>query len=160
MSAVAAFFLGNLEFRGQFYEIEFYNSIQNYCHLHVVVKCLKSAWYSAPSEWQVYTSSSKSDEIPNCLNLDLTFKRVDIKKSNKVLILGPFLLKFWFLVGTPTSICHFLISPFVCLSVHFSVVLHISGTVHHLIIIFGTRVQNDGISRCFFPFFYFDILGC
>ena len=40
-----------------------------------------------------------------------------------------------FLGGAPTSICHFF-HP----SVHPSVAHHISGTVHHLIIIFGTHV--------------------
>ena len=34
-----------------------------------------------------------------------------------------------------------------------SVIHHISGTVHHLIIIFGTRKWNDDISRLFFIFF-------
>ena len=42
-----------------------------------------------------------------------------------------------FLGGAPTSTCHFF-----CLSVHRfvcpSVMQHISGTLHHLIIIFGT----------------------
>ena len=47
-----------------------------------------------------------------------------------------FLLAFLvFLGGAPTSICHFF-----CLSVHLSVTHHISGTVHHLVIIFGTRM--------------------
>ena len=48
------------------------------------------------------------------------------------------------------------------LSVHPSVPHHISGTIHHLIIIFGTHLQNDDISRRFFHFFiffYFDFLG-
>ena len=44
-----------------------------------------------------------------------------------------------FLGGAPTSICHFF-----CWPIHLSVCPpiddHISGTVHHVIIIFGTRV--------------------
>ena len=31
--------------------------------------------------------------------------------------------------------------------------LSILGTIHHMIIICGTQVQNDHISRCFFMFF-------
>ena len=42
-----------------------------------------------------------------------------------------------FLGGAPTSMCHFF-RPSICPSVCPSVVQHISGTVHHLIIIFGT----------------------
>ena len=38
-----------------------------------------------------------------------------------------------FLGGAPTSMCHFF-RPSICPSV----AQHISGTVHHLIIIFGT----------------------
>ena len=34
-----------------------------------------------------------------------------------------------------------------------SFVLHISGTIHHMIIICGTHVYNDNISSCFFQFF-------
>ena len=30
---------------------------------------------------------------------------------------------------------------------------HISGSVHHLIMIFGTHMQSDDISRYFFHFF-------
>ena len=41
----------------------------------------------------------------------------------------------WFLSGTPTSICHFF-----CPSVCQSIAHHISGTIHHLIISFGTRI--------------------
>ena len=47
--------------------------------------------------------------------------------------------------------------------VTFSVRLHhISGTVYHLIAIFGPPVQNDDISRCFFIFleiWFFVLLG-
>ena len=39
----------------------------------------------------------------------------------------------------PTSICHFFCLS-ICLSIH--VVHHISGTVHHLIIIFGTIIKR------------------
>ena len=42
-----------------------------------------------------------------------------------------------------------------CPSVRPSVVHHISGTVHHVIIIFGTHVSNDDMSWCFFRFFKF-----
>ena len=42
-----------------------------------------------------------------------------------------------------------------------SVVHHISGTVCHLIIMFGTHVENDDISRCSFHFYEILIfLGC
>ena len=34
-----------------------------------------------------------------------------------------------------------------------SVTLHISGTIHHMIIIYGTLMENDNISRSFFLFF-------
>ena len=47
-----------------------------------------------------------------------------------------------FLGGAPASLCHFSIRP--------SVAHHIPETVHHLIIIFGTHVQNDDFSKCFF----------
>ena len=47
-----------------------------------------------------------------------------------------------FLGGAPTSIYHFF---------HSSVVHHISGTIHHVIIIF-VRLVNDDISRNFFIF--------
>ena len=46
-------------------------------------------------------------------------------------------------------------------SVRLSVAHHISGTVHHLIVIFGTQIQNGDISRFLFHFFKnFDFLGC
>ena len=38
-----------------------------------------------------------------------------------------------------------------------SFTLHIAGSIHHVIVIFGTR-ENDGISRCFFHFFNILIL--
>ena len=34
-----------------------------------------------------------------------------------------------------------------------SVTLHISGSIHYMIMIFGTHVQNDDFSRCFCHFF-------
>ena len=34
-----------------------------------------------------------------------------------------------------------------------SVVLDISGTIYYVIIIYGTHVSSDNISRCFFHFF-------
>ena len=40
-----------------------------------------------------------------------------------------------------------------------SVTQHISGTVNHLIIIFGTHMQKDDISRHFFLFFKILIFG-
>ena len=58
---------------------------------------------------------------------------------------------FTFLGGAPTSICHFFrlsVRPSVCLSVAHQ----ISGTIYHLIVIFGTHISNNGISRCFFHF--------
>ena len=57
-----------------------------------------------------------------------------------------------FLGGAPTSICHFFcssVSPFILPSM----VHHISGTVHHLNLIFGTLAYNADICRCFFHFF-------
>ena len=39
-----------------------------------------------------------------------------------------------------------------------SPLFHISGSIHHMIVIFGTHVENDDISRCFFFFFFFIIL--
>ena len=42
-----------------------------------------------------------------------------------------------------------------------SVTLHVSGTINHMIIIYGTLVQNGNISKHFFSFFQnFDFLGC
>ena len=40
-----------------------------------------------------------------------------------------------------------------------SVTLHISGTIHHVIVIYGTLVENDNISRCFFHFLEVFIWG-
>ena len=31
--------------------------------------------------------------------------------------------------------------------------LHISGTIHCMIVIYGTHLKNDNIFRCFFHFF-------
>ena len=66
---------------------------------------------------------------------------------------------FLFLGGAPTSICHFFCLS-ICPSVCPSITHHISGTVHHLIMIFGTHVSNDDISRCSFHFFKIMIFGC
>ena len=68
-----------------------------------------------------------------------------------------------FLGGAPATICHFFCLS-VCLSVHLSVcpsvLHHISRTVHYLILIFGTNVQNDDISTgTFFIFLKFWFLG-
>ena len=60
-----------------------------------------------------------------------------------------------FLGGAPTSICHFFPQS-VHLSACPSVVRHISGTIHHLIIIFGTHMLNDDIV---FFYFFFWLLG-
>ena len=56
--------------------------------------------------------------------------------------------------GAPISICHFF-RPSICLSVAH----HISGTVLHMIMIFGTLVWNDHIFICFFSFWFFVLLG-
>ena len=45
-----------------------------------------------------------------------------------------------FLGGAPTSMSLFS-------SIRLSFTHHISGTVHHMIIILGTHMQNDGTSR-------------
>ena len=40
--------------------------------------------------------------------------------------------------------------------------LHISGTIYHMIVIYGTLVWNDDISRCFFifsKFWFYGLLG-
>ena len=34
-----------------------------------------------------------------------------------------------------------------------SLPLHISRTIHHMIFIYGTHVENDNVSRCFFHYF-------
>ena len=39
-----------------------------------------------------------------------------------------------------------------------SVALHISETIHHMIVIYGTLVETNNISRCFFHFFKILIL--
>ena len=42
-----------------------------------------------------------------------------------------------------------------------SVTLRISESIHDTIVIFGTHLKNDDISRCFFSFFQnVDFLGC
>ena len=43
-----------------------------------------------------------------------------------------------------------------------SIMLHISGTIRYMIVIYGRHVQNDDISRHFFfsIFQNFDFLGC
>ena len=41
-----------------------------------------------------------------------------------------------------------------------SVALSISGTIHHMIVIYGAKAWNDNISRCFFQFSNFDFPGC
>ena len=40
-----------------------------------------------------------------------------------------------------------------------SVSLCISGTIHHMMVIFGTHVQNDDISGKFFSFFKILVFG-
>ena len=45
-----------------------------------------------------------------------------------------------FYVGHPTPYVTFSVRPYICPSIHPSVMHHISGTVHHLILIFGTYV--------------------
>ena len=60
--------------------------------------------------------------------------------------------------GAPTPMLLFLsICSSVSLgpSVRLSIVHHVSGTVRRVIIIFGTHVQNDDISRLFFIFLKF-----
>ena len=52
--------------------------------------------------------------------------------------------------GTPLFMSLFL--SLCLLVVCQSVTHHISVTVHHVIIIFGTLVKNDDVSRCFFHF--------
>ena len=34
-----------------------------------------------------------------------------------------------------------------------SIALHISGTIHHMTVVYGTHLWNDNIFRCFFHFF-------
>ena len=58
-------------------------------------------------------------------------------RSLEIYLSGAFL--YHFLGGAPTSICQFF-HPSVHLSVHLSVAHHISGTIHHLIVIFGTHM--------------------
>ena len=80
-------------------------------------------------------------------------EKMHSKVGNQVLLT----LLAVFLGGAPTSLCHFF-----RLSVRPSVLYNFSGTVHHLIIIFGTHVQNDDISSCFFHFLkfsFFRLLG-
>ena len=60
-----------------------------------------------------------------------------------------------FLVEAPTSIYHFFLSS-VHLFIGLTLAHHISGTVHHLIIILFTQVWNDNIFG--FVFFFFLIL--
>ena len=39
--------------------------------------------------------------------------------------------------------------------------LHISGNIHHMVFIYGTHVENDNISSCFFSFYQnCDFPGC
>ena len=39
------------------------------------------------------------------------------------------------------------------------VTLHFSGTIHQMIVIYGTHVSNDSVSRCFFQFLKFWFSG-
>ena len=39
------------------------------------------------------------------------------------------------------------------------ITLHISGTIHHMIVIYGTPASNDNISRWIFHFFKILIFG-
>ena len=57
----------------------------------------------------------------------------------------------FFLGGAPLNVISS-VNQSVYLSVRPSVAHHISGTIRHLIIIFGTQMQND-IRWCFFYFF-------
>ena len=41
-----------------------------------------------------------------------------------------------------------------------SVVFHISGNIHHMIVIFGTHVENDDIPNAFIIFQKFEFSGC
>ena len=69
---------------------------------------------------------------------DMTFQMPDGKNFVEVYLSGASFL-YHFLGAAPTSICHFP-RPSVRPSVHPSVAHHISGTIHHLIIIFGTHM--------------------
>ena len=40
-----------------------------------------------------------------------------------------------------------------------SVALHVSGTIHHMILIYGTHVEKDNISSFFLHFFQILIFG-
>ena len=40
-----------------------------------------------------------------------------------------------------------------------SFALYISGTIHHMILIYGAHVLKDNISRCFLHFFQILIFG-
>ena len=57
-----------------------------------------------------------------------------------------------FMCGTYHYISHFL-------SVFMSVAQHISGTIYRVIIIFGTHLQNDNISKYIISFFNLDYLS-
>ena len=75
------------------------------------------------------------------------------KKTQHFSSVGHPLLYFTFSVHLYVHLfIHLSICPSVCPPVHLSVAYHISGTVHHMIIIFGTPVQNDESSRHFFHF--------
>ena len=81
-----------------------------------------------------------SREISNCVPPD----------TLKIHSLAWSVLRY-FRWGTQLCVSVFLsIRPSVCLSVAH----HISGTVHHLFIMFGTHAWNDDISRLLFRFFF------
>ena len=62
--------------------------------------------------------------------------------------------------GAPTSICHSLSKKWSKMTKNCVVTLHISGTIHHVIVIYGALVKNDNIFSYFFSFFQnFDFLG-
>ena len=101
--------------------------------------------------WIFFISSVTENEME--VNICLTFFSCGFgvlcvtKKYEKSVFLG----------GAPSSMCQFpSVRPSVCLSVRPSVrpsvTHHISRTVHHLMIVFITHVQNDDISRRLFHF--------
>ena len=67
----------------------------------------------------------------------------------------PFNFFFFAVFRWGTHLSMYVFCPSVCLSVAH----HIWGTVHHLIIIFGTHVWKEDISRCFSIFLKFWSLG-
>ena len=91
-------------------------------------------------KWLVYFNAGKTQHI--LFDWSNSTGAIDVKMNGYVYEENVCCkMQGLFLGGAPTYICHFFhpsICPSICPAGCRSVVHHISGTVHHLIVIFGT----------------------